>query len=477
MRIIALERGGKCLSDVYTNSTTKLHWRCKEGHEWETIPKHITLGKWCPECAKKNRGDKHRKYIIEDMRALAYEHGGTCLSEIFISVKAKLHWQCKLGHEWEATPDNIKHGKWCPECAKKNQGDAHRKYTIEDMRKLAQQRGGECLSDIFTSVAEKLHWRCAKKHRWKTTPVTIMEGSWCPQCSWQELAGQMPDMANRKEYHSFEKAEASAHARGGKCIRPEHWETIAEVTRKLRLEWECAQGHRWKGTYGNVVKKQTWCPVCARKSNTDANRKYTIEDMQVLAQKRGGKCLSSEFVAVGKKLLWKCNQGHEWKAIVSSIQEGTWCPDCAKKKTGDSNRKYTIEDIRALATERDGRCLSQRFINIHQKLHFQCKEGHEWEAISSSILQGSWCPKCGNRKSGNANRKYSIEDMMTLAEKRGGKCLSELFMGVQTPLRWCCNEGHEWETKPSNILQGTWCPQCARKNNTNILRKYNAAIE
>ena len=52
---IARERGGKCLSDVYVNSYTKLRFRCWCGQEWEGRPDNIKRGHWCPTCGSKRR--------------------------------------------------------------------------------------------------------------------------------------------------------------------------------------------------------------------------------------------------------------------------------------------------------------------------------------------------------------------------------------------------------------------------------------
>jgi hypothetical protein len=58
-----------------------------------------------------------KKYSIKDMHLLADNRGGQCLSKKFLGVKAKLEWKCNKGHSWEATPDNIIRGSWCPRCA------------------------------------------------------------------------------------------------------------------------------------------------------------------------------------------------------------------------------------------------------------------------------------------------------------------------------------------------------------------------
>jgi nucleoside-diphosphate-sugar epimerase len=55
----------------------------------------------------------------------------------------------------------------------------------------------------------------------------------------------------------------------------------------------------------------------------------TIKDMQELAQSRGGRCLSTEFIDIETKLKWKCAFGHEWEATPRLLKAGHWCAECA----------------------------------------------------------------------------------------------------------------------------------------------------
>jgi len=170
MRSIAEERGGKCLSDTYVNIQTKLMWECEEGHQWKAIPSSIKSGNWCPHCAGSI------KLTIEEMRSIAVERGGKCLSDTYVNARTKLMWKCEEGHQWEATPDNIKSSKWCPHCAGKA------KLTIEEMHEIAEERGGKCLSDTYVNARTKLTWECEEGHQWETTPDNIKSGTWCKVC-------------------------------------------------------------------------------------------------------------------------------------------------------------------------------------------------------------------------------------------------------------------------------------------------------
>ena len=113
--------------------------------------------------------------------------------------------------------------------------------------------------------------------------------------------------------------------------------------------------------------------------------------------------------------------------------------------------------MQKIAEERGGKCLSNKYINAHTKLEWQCAEGHQWEASPDKIKQGTWCPVCAG------NTRFSIKDMQKIAEERGGKCLSKEYINNSTKLSWICAEGHQWEASPIKVKKGTWCPKCSRK--------------
>jgi hypothetical protein len=49
---------------------------------------------------------------------IAKERGGECLSKEYKGIFTKLKWKCSIGHEWKASPSNVKRGSWCPLCAR-----------------------------------------------------------------------------------------------------------------------------------------------------------------------------------------------------------------------------------------------------------------------------------------------------------------------------------------------------------------------
>lgn len=56
---------------------------------------------------------------------------------------------------------------------------------IEDMKKAAKFRGGECLSETMTKgdMATKLKWKCWQGHEFEASPALILLGGhWCSEC-------------------------------------------------------------------------------------------------------------------------------------------------------------------------------------------------------------------------------------------------------------------------------------------------------
>ncbi len=168
MRAIAKSRGGKCLSEEYVHSQSKLRWECKKGHRWESKYNSIKDGCWCPQCAGLGR-------TIDDLRQVAHQHDGKCLSSIYTTSADKYLWECSKGHKFKTSLNTINGGCWCPKCAGFGK-------TIDDMIKLAQQHDGKCLSQEYINTVTPLTWECSKRHIWKTSPQIVVRGSWCPMC-------------------------------------------------------------------------------------------------------------------------------------------------------------------------------------------------------------------------------------------------------------------------------------------------------
>ena len=180
-------------------------------------------------------------------------------------------------------------------------------------------------------------------------------------------------------------------------------------------------------------------------------QKLSLDEFKNIAKERGGKCLSKKYVNIDTKLKWECSKGHVWFNTPYHIKNrGQWCRVC--KGYGIP----TLTEFKNIAKERGGKCLSKKYIRSDIKLKWQCSKGHVWQAVPNTIKNTkSWCPFCGGTK------RLTIEEMQTIAKKRGGKCLSKKYINASTKLEWQCSDGHKWKARPNDIkINNQWCPRC-----------------
>lgn len=488
------------------NNRTKLKWQCKEGHIWETRPRDIKKGHWCPICGAKISAEAmaKKKLTIEEMQRIANQRRGRCLSNQYIDVDTKLKWQCKEGHIWEAIPYSIKIGGWCPKCSdgisericrKIFESIFNERFPKRKPAWLSTPQGNKMELDGYCnklgvafeyqgiqhykdipifhekrSFDRQKAYDELKKKKCQENNVILIEIPYSvdyekmPECILKECKKrniEIPEITKSLDYrlmniYSPEKLKEMkeiAENRGGHCLSSDY------INSQTSLKWKCKEGHVWEAMPG-LVKKGTWCPICGIKTRAN-KRRLPIDEMQRMARERGGQCISSQYVDGYTKLKWQCKEGHFWEATPSKIKCGQWCPYCAHCV------RLSMEEMQKLAKSRGGVCLSTEYVNNRINLKWKCKEGHVWGASAGNIKAGKWCPICGIKKTADKKR-LTIEKMQEFANIKGGVCLSNQYIDAHTKLKWKCKEGHVWDAIPNSVQRGSWCPICARNRKRNV---------
>ena len=256
--------------------------------------------------------------LLNEMKKIAEDLGGKCLSAEYVDSETKLEWQCEYGHVWEAIPKSVKTGRWCPKCGRVNTANKLR-GNIAEMKKLAERKGGKCLSDKYINSSTKIKWQCGEGHLWMATPNRLQMGTWCPVCGRIE--------SGKKLRNTIEDMKKLAKIKGGECLSNIYFNN------KTKLTWKCKNGHVWDAR-PNDIKSGYWCPYCS------GNVKLKVEDMQNIALERGGWCLSSEYINNKTNLWWQCGEGHIWYARPDSVKNNAaWCPICHKTEKDIKNTK------------------------------------------------------------------------------------------------------------------------------------------
>ncbi len=253
-----------------------------------------------------------------------------------------------------------------------------KRRTLADMHALAATHNGTCLSDTYKNGRHPLRWRCAKGHEWSTPPNSIVQGAWCPTC------------AGRPQYTLSDMQEL-ADRHNGTCLATEY------VNSTTPLKWRCAEGHEFTRPSAQV-RQGGWCPTCKPRGR----KPLTLEDLQAVATRRGGACISTKYRGVETKHRWRCAKGHTWSALPKNVRQGSWCPTCsheegALKRAALPTKARTpgsIQAMQKLAARRGGTCLSDVYKNNYSDLLWRCGQNHTWSAKPYNVQRGSWCPTC-----------------------------------------------------------------------------------
>lgn len=125
------KNGNLSVSQVLPNSTIKVWWQCKKGHEWEAAVANRNQGTGCPQCKAAEGVQKRVEKLIQKQGSLATalsvlaaewhptQNGELNPSEVTISSGRKVWWKCSIcGHEWAAVIGSRSKGAGCPQCAR-----------------------------------------------------------------------------------------------------------------------------------------------------------------------------------------------------------------------------------------------------------------------------------------------------------------------------------------------------------------------
>jgi DNA-directed RNA polymerase subunit RPC12/RpoP len=109
---------------VTHGSNKKVWWKCKKGHEWQSMILSRSKGNGCPYCSGRYSvvGETDlcttHPQLIEEWN---YEkNAGISPTDLTKGSGKKIWWKCQTcGHEWVSAIKDRSNGHGCPKCARK----------------------------------------------------------------------------------------------------------------------------------------------------------------------------------------------------------------------------------------------------------------------------------------------------------------------------------------------------------------------
>jgi hypothetical protein len=172
--------------------------------------------------------------------------------------------------------------------------------------------------------------------------------------------------------------------------------------------------------------------------------------------------------SINRKVWWICNRGHEWVAKISSRTHGTGCPFCAGRSVCRDNCLQTKnpELSKEWHPTKNGHLTSRDITpGSGHKSWWQCRKGHEWQALVKSRVKGADCPFCSGRYVSKENNLQVIYPELSEewhSMKNGNLTPNDVLPYSNSRVWWKCQKGHEWETRVLNRTKNkNSCPYCA----------------
>lgn len=180
----------------------KVWWKCRLGHEWNTLISIRAGGSQCPYCSGikllKGFNDLKTKY---PSLAAEWSEKNLPLTPDAVNEKStkNVWWKCRTcGYEWKAVVKARVKGGMCPVCAERAVLQGYNDLGTTDPHLLSEwdyeKNSKWTPSNVSRNSMKVVWWKCGAGHsyRAKITDRTI-EQKGCPQCE-AEFQQALPQM-------------------------------------------------------------------------------------------------------------------------------------------------------------------------------------------------------------------------------------------------------------------------------------------
>ena len=241
----------------------------------------------------------------------------------------------------------------------------------------------------------------------------------------------------------------------------------------------------------------------------------SIKTIQIIANKKGGKCHTKEIKNAKSKVDLECAEGHKFSTTYNSVvYADTWCPECHIYLGEEICRQFFERIFKRPfpkskppwlhGLELDGLCNALKITWEYQGRHhyekafgrtdeelkkiqtvdaYKAKKSEDQGNLHLQIPGVKFLPydkmqnyivKLYEKLSGKSLgkipkynwREFKIHEnehakkFRTYIEEKGGTLLTPYF-SAKKEVTILCEKGHQWTTSPNSIYMKNWCPECA----------------
>lgn len=145
-----------------------------------------------------------------------------------------------------------------------------------------------------------------------------------------------------------------------------------------------------------------------------------------------------------------------YKRIFKRLKERGFICKCKKIANQLTKGVRYLEEGRAYAKSRGGKIITNTVLLTTDRVIWKCGKGHQWEQPLRSVLKNkTWCRECAGQT------PRTLDELRAVAESRGGKLLSTVYVNVDATYDFQCSIGHQFSNTFNHVVRGgQWCPTC-----------------
>lgn len=308
-------------------------------------------------------------------------------------------------------------------------------------------------SEITYASRKSVWWVCPENHSYDMKVSNkVFQSLKCPICSNRRVLAGYNDLL-------------TTHPQIASELKDKSLATTLGAGSNKSVNWVCSKGHEWVAMPISRTRRGDGCGYCSRKrllsGYNDLGTMFPELALQMVDPSQA-KYLSTHSK---KKVLWLCQNNHEYTSSVANRQKGRGCPVCSGRTlvVGVNDLSTTHPE---LASELFYMNDADKFtVNTTVKLAWKCVRGHQyWQTPQRRISAGYGCPFCSS-----ISLLVGYNDIATTEPELSAQLLdkslsTKIMRSSGKKVEWICQENHIWAASPnsrSNKNRPNGCPSCS----------------
>lgn len=471
-----LKNGNLTSNSVTAGFNRKVWWQCnkQKEHEWMAIVGSRNSGSGCPYCSN-NKVSVGYNDLATTNPELAKEwhpskNGELTPFDVTAGSNKKAWWQCRKGHEWEASISNRNKKRGCNKCNAGKQTSFPEQAVYFYLKQVV---AAESRASVFG------------------VEVDVFIPSWNIGIEYDGLRFHNSDKSAAREA----KKNKIMSENGINLIRiKESKEVIADGYNIIYCVPD-AQYNYLESTLNILaeVLAEMRCTPITLDVNIERDR-IKVMEQYIENEKEHSLAINNPTVASewhptkngrikpdqvsfssAQKVWWQCGRGHEWQASIKTQNKGSHCPYCSNRilLVGFNDLETTNPE---LASEwhpilNGDRASCDVTYNANKECWWQCRKHkeHAWMAKVNDRNGGVGCPYCSNREVFAGYNDLAATNPELAKEwhpvKNGILTPYEITAGSDKKVWWQCTKqkNHCWDANVYHRTNGNGCPYCAGK--------------